>query len=182
MIYILLADGFEEVEAIATLDVLRRAGLEVQLAGVGKTEIVGAHSLCISADIKAEDIETEDVEGVILPGGMPGTKNLQNDKKVIELVNYCNERELLLCAICAAPMILGELGLLEGKDAVCFPGFEKHLKGANLVDCSVVVCDNIITARGAGVALEFGSAIVDYFSGENGCGDKILSQMQYPSL
>ncbi len=179
MIYVLLAEGFEEVEAIAPIDIMRRAGLDVALAGVGGKEICGAHSIKISTDINAEDINPEDVEGIILPGGMPGTLNLQKDEKVNKLINYCAENELLIASICAAPMILGELGLLNGREAVCYPGFEKHLHGADVCDCSVVVCDNIITAKGAGAALEFGSAIVDYFSGESGTGDEILSQMQY---
>lgn len=180
MIYVLLADGFEEIEAIAPIDVMRRGGLNVATAGVGKKDITGSHSITITADMSVDEINTEDVEGIILPGGMPGTLNLQKNEKVIELVRYCYENEILLAAICAAPMILGELGMLDGKEAVCFPGFEEHLKGATYCDCSVVVFDNVITAKGAGAALELGSAIVDYFSGDNGKGDEILTQMQYP--
>jgi len=180
MIYVLLADGFEEIEAIAPIDVMRRGGLNVVTAGVGKKEVTGSHSITITADTLVDEINMEDVEGIILPGGMPGTLNLQKNEKVIELVRYCFENEILLAAICAAPMILGELGILDGKEAVCFPGFEEHLKGAEYCDCSVVVFDNVITAKGAGAALELGSAIVDYFSGDNGKGDEILTQMQYP--
>ena len=180
MIYVLLADGFEEIEAIAPIDVMRRGGLNVATAGVGKKEVTGSHSITITADTLVDEINMEDVEGIILPGGMPGTLNLQKNEKVIELVRYCFENEILLAAICAAPMILGELGILDGKEAVCFPGFEEHLKGAEYCDCSVVVFDNVITAKGAGAALELGSAIVDYFSGDNGKGDEILAQMQYP--
>ncbi len=180
MIYVLLADGFEEVEAIAPIDVMRRNNIEVKTAGVGGTQICGAHSMTVIADMKIEDINLDDVEGIILPGGMPGTLNLQKDEYVNKLIEHCRENELLLAAICAAPMILGELGILEGKDAVCFPGFEEHLKGADICDCPVAVCDNVITAKGAGAALEFGAAIVDYFSGEDGVGAKTLDTMQYP--
>lgn len=180
MIYVLLADGFEETEAIVPIDVMRRGGLEVCTAGVGGTEITGAHAIKVVTDVDVNDIDKEDVEGIILPGGMPGTLNLQKDCKVGEFISYCNENELLIAAICAAPMILGELNMLCGREATCFPGFEEHLLGAEVCDCSVVVSDNIITARGAGAALEFGSSIVDYFSGENGVGDEILTQMQYP--
>lgn len=179
MIYVLLAEGFEEVEAIAPVDVMRRNGLNVAIVGVEGKEICGAHSMKISADVMIDDINLEDVEGIILPGGMPGTLNLQKNDKVNQLIAYCAENELLIASICAAPMILGELGLLKGREAVCYPGFEEHLNGADICDCSVVVSDNIITAKGAGAALEFGSAIVDYFSGESGVGDEILSQMQY---
>ncbi len=179
MIYVLLAEGFEEVEAIAPVDIMRRNGLDVALAGVEGEDICGAHSIKISTEIKAEDIKLEDVEGIILPGGMPGTLNLQKNETVNKLIEYCKENELLIASICAAPMILGELGLLNGREAVCYPGFEKHLKGADICDCPVVVSENIITAKGAGAAFEFGAAIVDYFSGESGVGDEILSQMQY---
>lgn len=180
MIYVLLADGFEEVEAIAPIDVMRRNNIEVKTAGVGGKQICGSHSVTVTADMKIEDIDFANVEGIILPGGMPGTLNLQKDENVNKLIEHCRENELLIAAICAAPMILGELGILEGKDAVCFPGFEEHLKGADICDCPVAVCDNVITAKGAGAALEFGAAIVDYFSGEDGAGAKTLDTMQYP--
>ncbi|MEE1045853.1 MAG: DJ-1 family glyoxalase III [Clostridia bacterium] len=180
MIYVLLADGFEEVEAIAPIDVMRRNDITVATAGVGGNEICGAHGIIVKTDMLVEDIDVADVEGIILPGGMPGTTNLQKDEYVNTLIKYCEENELLIAAICAAPMILGELGMLEGKEAVCFPGFEENLHGADVCDCAVAVCDNIITARGAGAALEFGAAIVDYFSGEAGAGEATLDIMQYP--
>lgn len=180
MIYVLLAQGFEEVEAIAPIDVMRRNGLSVKTAGVGGTEICGAHSITVKADMDIEDIDPENVDGIILPGGMPGTTNLQKDETVNKLISYCNDNELLIATICAAPMILGQLGLLKGREAVCFPGFEEYLSGADICDSPVAVCDHIITAKGAGAALEFGSAIVDYFSGQDGTGTDILKQMQYP--
>ncbi len=180
MIYVLLADGFEEVEAIAPIDVMRRNGLPLKTVGVGGCEICGAHSITVKADMRIEDIDIETVDGIILPGGMPGTTNLQKNETVGKLIAYCNDNGLLIAAICAAPMILGQLGLLKGREAVCFPGFEEHLLGADICDVPVAVCDHIITAKGAGAALEFGSAIVDYFSGEDGIGLGILEQMQYP--
>lgn len=180
MIYVLLAEGFEEIEALAPVDVLRRAGIQVMTAGVGGDVISGAHSISVICDTAVEDIAEENVEGIILPGGMPGTLNLQADGTVNKLIEYCRDNELLMAAICAAPMILGELGILDGKAAVCFPGFEEHLHGAELCDAFVVSDDNVITARGAGVALEFGEAIVDYFAGLEGSGREILEQMQYP--
>ncbi len=180
MIYVLLADGFEEVEAIAPIDIMRRCNIPVKTAGVGGYEICGSHSVCVKADMKVEDISTDDVEGIILPGGMPGTTNLQNDEAVKRLIEYCAENELLIAAICAAPMILGELGLLKEREAVCFPSFEEHLLGADICDCPVAVSDHIITAKGAGAAPEFGAAIVDYFSSEDGNGKGVLDTMQYP--
>lgn len=180
MLYMLLADGFEEVEAIAPLDIIRRAGIEILTAGVGGDVICGAHGISVECDTMIETVFEDDVEGIILPGGMPGTTNLQENARVCELVEYCRENELLLAAICAAPMILGELGILSGHEAVCFPGFEDHLHGAEVCDCPVAVSENIITAKGAGAALEFGAAIVDYFAGEDGAGREILNAMQYP--
>lgn len=179
MLYLLLADGFEEIEAIATLDVIRRAELKILTVGVGKTEITGAHSVKVTADTELGDIDREIADGVILPGGMPGTLNLKNNPDVIEFIKYCRKNGLLLSAICAAPMIFGELGMLQGKKAVCFPGFEDKLKGADVQDSGVVCDGNIITSRGAGTALEFGAAIVDYFRDKAKTnGKELLRQMQ----
>lgn len=180
MIYVILADGFEEVEAIAPIDVMRRANIDVKLAGVGGTQITGSHSIPVTADIKVDDIDTSDLDGIILPGGMPGTINLKQSECVNKLIKHCYENGLLIAAICAAPSILGELGLLSGREAVCFPGYEAQLSGADIYDCSVAVSDNIITAKGAGASLEFGAAIVDYLLSEDGVGKTILTQMQYP--
>lgn len=180
MVYILLADGFEEVEALAPLDIMRRCGIDVKTAGVLNTEITGSHNITIMADMNIEDIDISTVEGIVLPGGLPGTTNLQKNDTVNKLIEYCDKNGLMMAAICAAPMILGELNLIDGHDAVCFPGFEKHLKGADIVDAFVVTSGNIITAKGAGASLEFGEAIVDYLTGTDGKGEEILNQMQYP--
>lgn len=178
MIYVLLAEGFEEVEAIAPVDILRRAGIEVKTAGVGGEYVYGAHNIQIKADMKIEDIDISSAQGIVLPGGMPGTLNLQKDATVNKLIEHCHNNNLLICAICAAPMILGELGLLNGKKATCYPGFEEHLKGAVLGENPVEVSDNFITGKGPGASFEFGCAIVNYIKGD-GVGEKILSQMQY---
>ena len=180
MVYILLANGFEEVEAFAPLDVLRRLNIDVKTAGVGGTEICGAHGIKVTCDVAAEGIALSDVGGVILPGGMPGTKNLQADTKVNEITDYCFEKGLLVSAICAAPMILGQKGILKGCEATCFPGFEQYLEGAEVTGKSVAVNGNIITGKGAGAALEFGAAIADFLLGKCGAGKEILKQMQYP--
>ena len=179
MIYILLADGFEEVEALAPLDIMRRCGIDVKTAGLSQTEITGSHNITVLADMKIEDIDMTTVEGIVLPGGLPGTTNLQKDVAVNKLIEHCDKNGLMMAAICAAPMILGELNLLNDHDAVCFPGFEEHLKGADIIDAFVVTSGNIITAKGAGASLEFGEAIVDYLT-KDGKGAEILQQMQYP--
>lgn len=181
MLYLLLAEGFEETEALAPADVIRRAGLEVQLAGVTGPRVTGAHGIEVTTDIPIGEIDLETLEGLILPGGMPGTLNLQQNDQVEHLIRRAAEEKKLIAAICAAPMILGELGLLEGRAATCFPGYEENLSGAELKP-DPVVCDGpFITARGAGVSLQFGAAIVDYFIQDELGGSKgrrILKQMQ----
>lgn len=161
MFYIFFADGFEEVEAIATLDVIRRAGIEIESIGVGSKNIKGSHGITVCCDKTVDEISASDsLEGIILPGGMPGTTNLSENKTVNKFIDYCDANELFICAICAAPMILGRKGLLNGKKAVCFPGFENELSGAEISDEYVCVDGKIITAKGMGSAVKFGLAIV----------------------
>ncbi len=182
MLYILLADGFEEVEAVAPLDVLRRAEIEVKTIGVTGSTVTGAHGIEITADLQITELDGAIPDGIILPGGMPGTLNLQKSTEVQALLQKCYSSQKLIAAICAAPMIIGELGMLNGRRATCFPGFEDSLTGANLLDDGIVCDGNFITAKGAGVALKFGAAIVDYFidpgSVHGSRGNRILSQMQ----
>lgn len=165
MIYCFLADGFEEVEALAAVDMIRRAGLTLKTVGVNKKLITGAHGIKIEADItEAEIVLDEQTQAVILPGGMPGTINLENSKTVQNAIDFACENKKLICAICAAPSVLGHKGLLKGKEAIAYPGFEKDLEGAVISD-KYVVCDgNIITAKGAGVAIDFGLEIVAYLA------------------
>ncbi|BED91771.1 MAG: DJ-1/PfpI family protein [Candidatus Improbicoccus pseudotrichonymphae] len=162
MIVIFLADGFEEIEAVVPWDIIRRAGGEVKFAG--ETEFVtGSLGLKIFVDIRIEDIDTTDLQAIILPGGMPGTKNLDDDKKVHEIINYCAKNGILICAICAAPIIIGKMGLLQNKNACCYPGCEKYLLGAKISKENVCSDGNFITARGPGAAFEFGFEIVKKF-------------------
>lgn len=161
MFYCFLADGFEETEALAPIDILRRADIPVTTVGVGGEVIRGSHNVYVTADIHIDDFEINDeLSGVILPGGMPGVKNLYAEERVLDAVSYCASRNLFVCAICAAPSIPGRLGLLDGKKATCFPGFEKDLHGAEVSADKVVTDGRFITAKGAGCALEFGFAIV----------------------
>ena len=167
MFYLFLADGFEETEAIAPLDIMRRADLEVYTVGVGAKVITGAHGIPVVCDvIDCEVGPDSDVEGIILPGGMPGTLNLEKAASVSKFIEYANDNGLLIAAICAAPSILGHKGLLKDKKATCFPGFEEQLLEAKVQNASVVTDGNIITAMGAGVALKFGLEIVKYVKGE----------------
>ena len=167
MFYIFFADGFEEVEAIATIYVIRRAGIEIQSIGVGSKNIIGSHGITIICDKTIDDITPSDtLEGIILPGGMPGTTNLMENDAVNSFIDFCNEKNLYICAICAAPMILGRKGLFNGKKAVCFPGFESELSGAKTPDEYDCVDGKIITAKGMGSAVKFGVTIVGEIIGK----------------
>ena len=167
MFYMFFADGFEEVEAIAALDVIRRAGIDIESIGIGSKEITGSHGITVICDKEDSDIITsDDLEGIILPGGMPGTMGLINSNVVDSFIDYCVSKDLLICAICAAPMILGRKGILDGRNAVCFPGFEDELKGATISDEYVCTDGKIITAKGMGSAVNFGLAIVAAVKGK----------------
>lgn len=179
MLYLCLAEGFEEVEAIATLDVLRRAGIDVKTVGITGNPVTGSHGVPMTPDLTAEEALTvEELKGVILPGGMPGTKNLEASETVGRLLAYCAEQNLLMAAICAAPSVLGHLGYLQGKQATCFPGFEPELLGATPTGESVTEDGNVITGKGAGAAHLFGEAIAARFVGAEAAHD-ILINMQY---
>lgn len=166
MIYLFLANGFEEIEALAPLDLLRRAGLEVTTVGIGGDTVRGSHGITVQADIPDGLFADAAPDMVILPGGMPGSKNLDESKTVDAALKAAARRGAFIAAICAAPMVLGRRGLLNGKRAICFPGFEKELAGATLADTRVVRDGNIITAAGMGVAVEFGLALVAALKGD----------------
>ena len=161
-----LAEGFEEVEALAPLDLIRRAGLEIKTVGVGSKVIVGSHGIPVTADITADELSDNAPDMIILPGGMPGTKNLDASEIVHKAIADAVKNDAYLCAICAAPMILGKLGLVRGKNAVCYPGFEEYLDGAIIPNKKVVRDGKIITAKGMGAAIEFGLAIVSALKDE----------------
>ena len=166
MIYVFLAEGFEEVEALATVDVLRRAGLDVRTVGVSGSTVSGSHAIPVVCYVMIDDIQPDgSVDAVVLPGGMPGTLNLENNDKVNSFIDYAYAEGKYVCAICAAPSILGKKGMLNGKEAICFPGFEEYLYGAKLSDKSVCVDGRIITAKACGVALKFGKVIAEQFIG-----------------
>ena len=178
MIYVFLANGFEECEALAPIDILRRAGFDLKTGGVNGKTAIGSHSIPIICDITTDEITFENLEAVILPGGMPGTLNLENDKTVQAAIDYANENGLLIGAICAAPSVLGHKGFFNGKNATCFPGFEKDFLGANVTGDAVVCDGNIITAKGAGVAFQFGFELLTYLKDEK-TADDLKIQMMY---
>ena len=165
MIYVLLANGFEEVEALAPIDILRRAGLALKTVGIGGRNILGAHGIPVTADILPEEA-TEPIDLLFLPGGMPGASNLDASPEVDALLSRAVAEGARIAAICAAPLVLGHRGLLRGKHAVCYPGFEAELEGAEIVEGARVLPDgNIITAVGMGAACELGLALVAILAG-----------------
>ncbi len=158
---ILFAPGFEEVEALTPADVLRRAGMEVNLISIiPSKEVTGAHNITVTCDGLFEDHPWDDQDIVILPGGMPGAKHLMEHQGVAQLLRKFNENKKWIAAICAAPMILGEMGFLKERKATCFPGFEHHLKGAHHYPVPAITDGHIITGRGIGAAMEFSLEIV----------------------
>lgn len=166
MIYLFLANGFEEIEALCPLDLLRRAGLEVTTVGIGSDRVQGSHGITVEADIPEGMYADAAPDMVILPGGMPGARHLDESRTVDVALKAAARRGAFIAAICAAPMVLGHRGLLAGKRATCFPGFEGELEGAELAGERVVRDGNVITAAGMGVALEFGLALVAALKGE----------------
>lgn len=167
MTYMFLAQGFEEIEAIAVIDILRRAGVDLTTISVSDDKLVtGAHNIPIQADALFSDIDFTKAELLILPGGMPGTTNLGEHQELLQLLRDQNRRGTKIAAICAAPSILGKMHMLRNQQAVCYPGFEQFLDEAFVGKEPVVVSGNITTAKGPGFAMEFGLKLVELLKGE----------------
>ena len=179
MVYVFLAKGFEELEALAPVDVLRRAGVEVKLVGVTGKQVRGSHGIAVSCDITIDNASFDELDGIILPGGLPGTTNLEVDKTVQSFIDYAAQNGKVIGAICAAPSILGHKGLLQGKNAVCYTGFEKELTGAHVLDRPAVRDGNIVTGWGAGGAVDFALAYLEAISENVELAKKIARQMRY---
>ena len=171
MVYFFIAEGFEEIEALCPLDLLRRAGVDVKTVGIGGDKITGAHGITVATDMTDAEFSYDSPEMIFLPGGMPGTLNLKGSDVVISAIKRAISDGAYILAICAAPMILGEMGLLKGKEAICYPGFEDKLIGAKISDKTVVLDGKIATAAGMGVALEFGLLAVSILCGEDAAKD-----------
>lgn len=178
MIYVFLADGFEEIEAVAPIDIIRRAEKDVVTVGIGSDSIRSSHGIMMLADITdMQMVLDERVEMIVLPGGMPGTLNLEKSAAVQAAIDFCVEKNIPIAAICAAPSILGKKGLLKGKNATCFPGFEGFLEGAVLSPDSVVTDGNITTGVGPGAAIEFGLKLTEILVNDKKAA-KIAAGMQ----
>jgi 4-methyl-5(b-hydroxyethyl)-thiazole monophosphate biosynthesis len=161
-----LAKGFEEIEAIGTIDILRRAQIDVVTVSITDNKTVtGTHNIPVIADNTLNDTDFENFDMIILPGGMPGAKHLNEQEDLKKLIIEFNSKGKLIAAICAAPMVLGGLGILDGKRATCYPGFEPELIGAKTTGEIVVVDDNIITGKGPGFVFDFGLRLVEQLLG-----------------
>lgn len=177
MLYLFLATGFEELEAIAALDVIRRAQLEITTISVtGQLDVTGAHGINVKADALFDGTDFSRAEMLILPGGMPGTLNLENYTPLIALLKDHNRHGGRIAAICAAPSILGKIHLLRNQQAVCYPGFEEQLIGAFVGKEPVATSSNITTSRGPGFAIQFGLSIVRQLKGDE-VADQVAKDM-----
>lgn len=162
---VFMADGCEEIEGLTVVDMIRRAKLEVTMISItGKKEVTGSHNITFMADELSDEVDYEALDGIVLPGGMPGTLNLGGNKIVNKVIRQFAQEGRLVAAICAAPSILGAAGILNGKNAVCHPGFEEKLAGAVTSEATVMTDGNVITSRGMGTAIDFALAILRYLS------------------
>ena len=160
-----MADGCEEIEGLTVVDIVRRAKMEIVMISItGKREVTSSHQVTFLTDALAAEVDYDTLDGIVLPGGMPGTLNLQADETVNKVIRQFAAEGKLVCAICAAPSVLGAAGILEGKCATCHPGFEEKLTGAKVEEKEVVVDGNVITSRGMGTAIPFALEIVRYFA------------------
>ena len=169
---IFMADGCEEIEGLTVVDILRRAGLEIEMISISKSKTVtGSHGITFLTDTVFEDVNFDELDAVVLPGGMPGTLHLGAHEGVQSVIRQFSSANKLTAAICAAPSVLGSAGILNGKHAVCHPGFEEKLTGAVISEESVMTDGNIITSRGMGTAIDFALAIVSYLKDDAAVDD-----------
>lgn len=174
-----LANGLEEVECLAVVDVLRRAGIETELVSIGENkEVVGSHGIIITCDTTIKEVEFDTADVIFLPGGMPGTKHLAASELLNKQILAFYEQGKRLAAICAAPSIYGRLGLLRGKKATCYPGWEQELTDAEVTGEKVVTDGNITTAKGVGAALDLGLELVRILVDERTSAD-LKKSIQY---
>ncbi len=165
MVVILLADGFEELEALSPLDILLREGIETKTVGITGKYVTGTHGIEVRADLLPEEVDLDKIEGVIFPGGMPGALNLDASDFTDIVIEAGKRNGAHFGAICAAPLVLGRRGMLKGHGATCYPGFEGELTGASLIDAPVVTSGNITTARSYEAAFAFGKELAEILRG-----------------
>ena len=177
---VFLADGFEEIEGLTPVDMMRRAGISVTTVSIyDRLEVLGSHDITVKADKLFSETEFDEMDMLLLPGGGKGTENLEAFSPLADLLKKANSEGKYLAAICAAPRVLGKLGLLQGERAICFPGNEEYLKGAEIaVGEKAVISGRTVTARGMGAAIEFGAAVIEVLLGKEKAGE-ILKVIQF---
>ena len=179
---VFFADGFEEIEALTVVDILRRANVDVDMVSItGEKKVTGSHNITVEMDKLIEEVDFEQTDMIVLPGGMPGTVNLEACEPLMEQVDAFYKAEKYIAAICAAPSIFGHRGMLQGKKACSNPGFESHLEGADVKKEPAVVAGHIITSRGMGTAISFGLAILEQLEGKDAVAqmkDKIVFETE----
>lgn len=176
---IFMADGCEEIEGLTVVDIVRRAGIHITTISISdKKEVAGAHGITFLADAKKDEVDFSTLDGIVLPGGMPGTTNLGADETVDKVIREFAAGGKLVAAICAAPSVLGQAGILNGKHATSYPGFEPKLTGAVTSEDPVVQDGNVITSRGMGTAIAFALEIVSYFTDKK-TADKLAESIIY---
>ena len=178
-VYVFLAEGFEEIEGLTVVDLLRRANIETEMVSImeGK-QLKGSHGIKVTADSMFADVDFSDADLLVLPGGMPGTLNLGNHQGLCELLKKHYAENKMIAAICAAPSVFGQLGFLKGRTAVCYPGFEDKLEGAVVSTSKVAVDGNVITARGMGTAIDFSLKLIEQLADKE-TADKISEGIIY---
>ena len=179
MVYIILGKGFEEIEAIATMDVLRRGGVKAAFASVDGKTVEGAHGIQVASDTTVKKINLFDADMLIVPGGLGGVESIERSRESMDVLKKANETGIPLAAICAGPRVLAKIGALEGKNAVCYPGMEDQMGGAKIDNsCLSCVDGNIVTGRGPGAAIAFGLEVLRFMKGD-AAAKKVAEGMTY---
>lgn len=179
MVYLFLAEGFEEIEALTVVDLLRRAQIEITTVSItGAKKVTGSHEISVEADAAFKDVNYNEAEMLVLPGGMPGTKHLLEHKELVQLLKEFHGQNKHIAAICAAPSVLGVNGLLKGKKATCYPGFEDKLIEAVYTGSKIEEDGNIITSKGMGTAIDFSLKIIERLKDKT-LANKIAASIQY---
>ena len=176
MVYMLLGTGFEETEAIAPLDLLRRAGIEIQTVGLNGRIIYGSHGIGVEADIEIGQMDLTQLEMIILPGGLGGVASIRGCQAAMDAVRFAYENDKYTAAICAGPTVLADLGIPNGKNATCYPGCEGQMGSANMVEAAAVTDGKLITGTSAGCAVSFGLALIAALKGQEEA-DRIEKQI-----
>lgn len=177
MVYMLLGTGFEEIEAIAPLDILRRAGVRVLTVGVAGKQVVGSHGICVEADITLPEMDLTELEMIVLPGGMGGVTTVRGSQAALDALRFAWDNGKYVAAICAGPTVLADLGITDGKNATCYPGLEGKMSSARMVPDAAAVRDGrLITGTAAGCSIPFGLALVAALKGQE-TADQVAAEI-----